>query len=121
MKKNLPEENVEDEIQRFQELAMKILIPMDLVINRLHRRDTVRNLYFALADSRERLIQFLNIKKIDSFVAINLQLNQLLNKLTRLNQDSQFSEKEAVKLISMVAEWRSLIYEEVREMTKTGF
>lgn len=114
-------ENVEEEIKRFQELAVKILIPMDLVINRLHRRDSVRNLYFALADSRERLIQFLNIKKIDSFVAINLQMNNLLNKITKLNQNSSFTESESLKLIVMISGWRSQIYEAVREMTKNGY
>ena len=117
----MSEENIAEEVKRFQEIAMKILIPMDLVINRLHRRDNVRNLYFALADSRERLIQFLNIKKIDSFVAINLQMNFLLNKITKLDMDSEFSESESLKLIIMVAEWRSLVYEAVREMTKNGF
>jgi hypothetical protein len=117
----MSEENVEEEIKRFKELALKILIPMDLVINRIHRRDSVRSLYFALADSRERLIQFLNIKKIDSFVAINLQMNHLLNKITKLDQESRFSESESIKLITMISEWRSQVYEAVREMTKNGF
>ncbi|MHA1264427.1 MAG: hypothetical protein ACTSRS_04250 [Candidatus Helarchaeota archaeon] len=116
----MSEDNIAEEIKRFQELAVKILIPMDIVINRLHRRDNVRNLYFALADSRERLIQFLNRRKIDSFVAINLQMNYLLNKITKLDQESQFSEAESVKLIMMVSEWRAKIYEAVREMTKNG-
>ncbi len=117
----MTEEDVTEEEKRFQEIAVKILIPMDLVINRLHRRDNVRNLYFALADSRERLIQFLNIKKIESFVGINLQMNYLLNKITKLDQDSEFSESESLKLITMVSQWRSQIYEAVREMTKNGF
>ncbi|MFX1298342.1 MAG: hypothetical protein ACFFD2_26240 [Promethearchaeota archaeon] len=115
------DESVEEEIKRFQDLAVKILIPIDLVINRLHRRDSVRNLYFALADSRERLIQFLNIKKIDIFVAINLQMNKFLNKITQLDQNSRFTESESLKLITMVSQWRSQIYEAVREMTKNGF
>ncbi|MHA1276731.1 MAG: hypothetical protein ACTSQI_15330 [Candidatus Helarchaeota archaeon] len=117
----MPTENVEEMIKRFNELGEKILIPIDLVINRLHRRENIRSIYFALADSRERLIQFLNIKKIDNFVMINLQMNNLLNKITRLDQESQFSETESLKLISMVATWRSMIYEAVRDMTKNGF
>ena len=116
----MSEEKVTEEIKRFQELAVKILIPMDLVINRLHRRETVRSLYFALADSRERLIQFLNIKKIAEFVAINLQMNQLLNKITKLDQESHFSESESLKLIITISEWRSLIYNAVVSMTKDG-
>ena len=117
----MPDENVEVEIKRFQELGERILTPIDLVINRLHRRSTVRDLYFALADTRERLIQFLNVKKIDNFVIINLQMNNLLNKITKLDQDSHFSETETLKLITKVSEWRSQIYEAVREMTKNGF
>ena len=117
----MPDENVEVEIKRFRELGERILTPIDLVINHLHRRERVRRLYFALADSRERLIQFLNVKKVDSFVVINLQMNTLLNKITKLDQDSHFSESESLKLIVMVSEWRSQIYEAVREMTKDGF
>ena len=116
----MPDDTVTEEIKRFQELAVKILIPMDLVINRIHRRDSVRSLYFALADSRERLIQFLNVKKIDEFVAINLQMNQILNKMTKIDQDSQFSETESLKLITMISEWRSSIYQAVLSMTKNG-
>ena len=117
----MPEDPIEDQIKRFKELGEKILIPMDLVINRLHRRENIRSIYFSLADSRERLIQFLNIKKIDDFVMINLQMNNLLNKITRLDQETQFSESEALKLIEMIATWRSMIYEAVRDMTQNGF
>lgn len=117
----MADDHIAEEVKRFQELAVKILIPMDLVINRLHRRENVRSLYFSLADSRERLIQFLNIKKIESFVGINLQMNVLLNKITKLDQNSQFSESESLKLISTIANWRSLIYEAVREMTENGY
>ncbi len=116
----MTEEEVGEEIKRFQELATKILIPMDLVINRIHRRQNVRSLYFALADSRERLIQFLNVKRIEEFVMINLQMNNLLNKLTKLDQNSKFSENESLKLIMMISEWRSMIYNAVVSMTKEG-
>jgi hypothetical protein len=117
----MPEKEENEKAQRFQDLATKILMPMDMVINGLHRRDNVRTLYFALADSRERLIQFLNIKKIDSFVAINLQMNQTLNKITQIDQDSPLTESESLKLIIMVSDWRFQIYEAVREMTHGGF
>ncbi|MHA1651542.1 MAG: hypothetical protein ACTSYB_15230 [Candidatus Helarchaeota archaeon] len=117
----MADENIEEEIKRFQELGEKILIPIDIVINRLHRRESVRRLYFALADSRERLIQFLNIKKIDSFVIILLQMNQLLNKITQIDQDSYFSDSESLKLIMMISKWRSTIYQAVVSMTKNGY
>ncbi len=117
----IADENIEEEIKRFQELGEKILIPIDIVINRLHRRESVRRLYFALADSRERLIQFLNIKKIDSFVIILLQMNQLLNKITQIDQDSYFSDSESLKLIMMISKWRSTIYQAVVSMTKNGY
>jgi len=117
----MQDQNLDEMIKRFQDLAVKILIPMDQVINRLHRRESIRRFYFALADSRERLIQFLNIKRIDNFVGILLKMNQLLTKITKFDPDSQFSEDESVKLIIQLAEWRSLIYLAVVNMTKDGY
>ncbi len=108
-------------VKRFTELAVKILIPMDQVINRLHRRENIRRFYFALADSRERLIQFLNIKKIDDFVIVLLKMNQLLNKITKINPESQFSDEEASNLIIQIADWRSLIYQAVVDMSTNGY
>ncbi|NVM31367.1 MAG: hypothetical protein HWN65_21185 [Candidatus Helarchaeota archaeon] len=117
----MSEEKISQEIKRFQEITMKILIPMDVVINRIHRRETIREIYFALADSRERLIQFLNLKRIQEFVIINLQMNSFLNKIIKLDQDSEFTESESLKLITMISEWRSMIYEAVVSMTKNGY
>jgi len=117
----MQDQNLDEMIKRFQELAVKILVPMDQVINRLHRRECIRRFYFALADSRERLIQFLNIKKIDDFVIILLKMNQLLNKITKIDPGSQFSENDSLKLIIQLAEWRASIYQVVVAMSKDGY
>jgi hypothetical protein len=117
----MQDEKLDALVKRFTELAVKILIPMDQVINRLHRRENIRRFYFALADSRERLIQFLNIKKIDEFVIILLKMNQLLNKITKINPESQFSDEEASNLILQLAVWRSSIYQAVVDMSTNGY
>jgi len=93
-------------------LAQRILIPLDKAINKIHLQLTVRDVYFAIADARERLIQFVglpNKEKVKDLMPILLQKNQLLNKLTKLPQKATFNDALTAKVIEPIIRWRKTI------------
>ncbi len=107
-------EIVKDEAddEEYIKLAQRILIPLDKAINKIHLQLTIRDVYFAIADARERLIQFIglpNKEKVKDLMPILLQTNILLNKLIKLPQKATFNDALTAKVIEPIIRWRKII------------
>ncbi|NHI93186.1 MAG: hypothetical protein EAX96_11845 [Candidatus Lokiarchaeota archaeon] len=103
---------VEADDEEYIKLAQRILIPLDKAINKIHLQLTIRDVYFAIADARERLIQFIglpNKEKVKDLMPILLQTNILLNKLTKLPQKATFNDALTAKVIEPIITWRKTI------------
>ena len=101
-------------------LAQTILIPLDKALNKIHQKQTVRDVYFAIADARERLIQFVglpNKDKVKSLMPILLQTNILLNKMIKLPQKANFNDKLTFLVIEPIINWRKLINEVIMDLS----
>ena len=101
-------------------LAMKILTPLDKALNTIHMHEPVRKVYFALADSRERLIQFTSLPNHDitkNLMPILIQMNHLLNTITRFDQNAAFDEKKEFQVVETIIKWRTLTHDVILELS----
>ena len=117
--------------EEYSNIALKILVPLDKAINKIHMKNTVREVYFALADAREKLIQFVNLpnkyKKNDELngivqklLPVLLQMNLLLNQMIKSwPKDRNFTDKMTSLVIERFIVWRTAITE-VTEALSTG-
>ncbi|TFF86127.1 MAG: hypothetical protein EU551_02450 [Promethearchaeota archaeon] len=99
----------EEENDKFIEHVLTLLNPLDDALNKIILSKNVRTIYFALADSRERLIQFLGKKKVNELVPVLLQMNLWLNKLTRVEQNKNLGFKDIKTIIPQVLKWRKIV------------
>ncbi len=102
------------------QLAQRILIPLDKALNKIHLKLTIRDVYFAIADARERLIQFVglpNKDKVKDLMPILIQTNKLLNKLTKLPQDAHFNDKLTFLVIEPIITWRKTINDVIMHLS----
>jgi len=107
----------EDDRDEFIIHVIKLLNPLDDALNKIILAESVRTIYFALADSRERLIQFLSKKKVNELVPVLLQMNVWLNKLTRIEQDKSIGNSEARTIIPQVIKWRKIVRNVIIDLT----
>lgn len=117
---NSSSDDVNSTDSEYIKLALKILKPLDKAINIIHSHEPVRKVYFALADSRERLIQFTSLPNLETtknLMPILLQMNLLLNKISKLNQDAEFDEKKEFEILELIIEWRSLTQSVILELS----
>ncbi|MHA1299242.1 MAG: hypothetical protein ACTSO9_07405 [Candidatus Helarchaeota archaeon] len=103
----------------YLELALRILTPLDKALNTIHLHEPVRKVYFALADSRERLIQFTSLPHAitKNLMPVLIQMNRLLNTITRLNQDSPFDEIKEYQIVETIIKWRTLTKNIILELS----
>ena len=104
----------------YLELALRILTPLDKALNTIHLHEAVRKVYFALADSRERLIQFTSLPNNEitkKLMPILIQMNLLLNNITRLDQDAAFDEKKEFQIVETIISWRTLTKSVILELS----
>ena len=97
--------------------VLKLLNPLDDALNKIILAKTVRTIYFALADSRERLIQFLGQKKVNELVPVLLQMNLWLNRLTRAEQDKNMGYNDVKTIIHQVIKWRKIVRDVIINLT----
>ncbi len=112
--------NPEGSRNEYLRLAMKILTPLDKALNIIHLHEPVRKVYFALADSRERLIQFTSLPNHEitkNLMPILIQMNRLLNTITRLKQDDPFDERKEFQIVEHIIKWRSLTHDVILELS----
>ncbi|MBD3227231.1 MAG: hypothetical protein GF329_03500 [Candidatus Lokiarchaeota archaeon] len=109
------DENMEND--EFINHVIKLLNPLDDALNKIILSKDVRTIYFALADSRERLIQFLSKKKINELVPVLLQMNLWLNKLTRVEQNKNMGYNEVKSIIPRVLKWRKIVRNVIIDLT----
>ena len=98
----------------------KILTPLDKALNIIHLHEPVRKVYFALADSRERLIQFTSLPNHEitkNLMPILIQMNRLLNTISRLRQDDPFDERKEFQIVEHIIKWRSLTKDVILELS----
>jgi len=108
------EDQYKDEFIRH---AIKLLNPLDDALNKIILSKSIRTIYFALADSRERLIQFLSKKKVNELVPVLLQMNVWLNRLTRSEQDKNISYNDVKSIIPQVLRWRKIVRNVLIDLT----
>ncbi|MFX1453523.1 MAG: hypothetical protein ACFFCM_22020 [Promethearchaeota archaeon] len=104
-------------------LAMKILTPLDKALNTIHMHEPVRKVYFALADSRERLIQFTSLPNHEitkNLMPILIQMNHLLNTITRFDQNAAFDEKKEFQVVETIIKWRTLTHDVILELSESS-
>jgi len=104
----------------YLKLALKILTPLDKALNIIHLHEPVRKVYFALADSRERLIQFTSLPDnslTKKLMPVLMQMNRLLNKITKLDQDAEFDEKKEFQIVETIITWRTLTNNVILELS----
>ncbi|MHA1144112.1 MAG: hypothetical protein ACTSRW_05185 [Candidatus Helarchaeota archaeon] len=122
-------ENFSGIVQEYKELAIKILVPLDKAINKIHMGETVREVYFALAASREILIQFVNLPNkfkendelnaiVQKLLPILLQMNLILNQMLQWPQKKNFNNSLTFKVIERFVVWRAAIEEVVQELSE---
>ena len=119
IKINKNEVDGQPDVEYFRQLAEKILTPLDVAMNEIHAHEVIRKIYFSLADSRERLIQFMGKKpEIAILRQVLLQMNYLLNKLFNM-QNTPCSADLEYEIITSVVQWRSIVHEVIRNLSKT--
>lgn len=111
--------SVKNPDSEYLELALRILTPLDRALNTIHLHEPVRKVYFALADSRERLIQFTSLPHAitKNLMPVLIQMNQLLNTITRLNQDSPFDERKEFQIVETIIRWRTMTRDVILELS----
>ncbi len=97
--------------------VIQLLNPLDDALNKIILTKSVRTIYFALADSRERLIQFLSKKKVNELVPVLLQMNVWLNRLTRIEQDKKIEFNNVKSIIPQVLKWRKIVRNVLIDLT----
>ncbi|MHA1786408.1 MAG: hypothetical protein ACTSVY_15695 [Candidatus Helarchaeota archaeon] len=103
---------IEADDEEYIKLAQRILTPLDKALNKIHLKLTIRDVYFAIADAREKLIQFVglpNKEKVKDLMPILIQTNKLLNKMTKLPQEAHFNDKLTFLIIEPIINWRKTI------------
>ncbi|NVM01390.1 MAG: hypothetical protein HWN67_03590 [Candidatus Helarchaeota archaeon] len=119
-KPNSNSDNSKNTKAEYLRLALKILTPLDKALNIIHLHEPVRKVYFALADSRERLIQFTSLPNHEitkNLMPILIQMNRLLNTITRLRQDDPFDERKEFQIVEHIIKWRSLTKDVILELS----
>ncbi|MHA1380020.1 MAG: hypothetical protein ACTSRG_16740 [Candidatus Helarchaeota archaeon] len=118
---NTSSDNSKNPDSEYLELALRILTPLDRALNTIHLHEPVRKVYFALADSRERLIQFTSMPHeiTKNLMPILIQMNHLLNTITRLNQDSPFDERKEYQIIETIINWRTMTKNVILELSSS--
>ena len=107
----------EEKKDEFINHVIRLLNPLDAALNKIILSKSIREIYFALADSRERLIQFLHNRKINELVPVLLQMNLWLNKLTRAEQDKNIGYNEVKSIIPRVLKWRKTVRNVIIELS----
>ncbi|MHC1591186.1 MAG: hypothetical protein ACXQS8_03805 [Candidatus Helarchaeales archaeon] len=121
-------ENHSGIVKEYQELAVKILVPLDKAINKIHMSETIREVYFALAASREVLIQFVNLpnkykenEELNSIVQrllpVLLQMNLILNQMIRWPQKKTFNNSLTFKVIERFITWRAAVESVINDLS----
>lgn len=115
--------------EEYTNLALKILAPLDKAINKIHMGQSVREVYFALAASREILIQFVNLPNqykendelndiVRRLMPVLLQMNLMLNQLVRWPQKKSFTNHMTFQVIERFVVWRAAIEEVIGDLSK---
>ena len=122
-------ENLSNCAQEYTSLAMRILVPLDKAINKIHMGETVREVYFALAASREVLIQFVNLPNkfkenddlnaiVQRLLPVLLQMNLILNQMITWPQKKNFSNSLTFKVIERFVVWRASVEEVIDDLSR---
>ena len=116
---NTGSEKLKNPDSEFLTLALRILTPLDKAINTIHLHEPVRKVYFALADSRERLIQFTSLPHeiTKNLMPVLIQMNRLLNTITRLDQNAAFNTRMEYSVVESIISWRTLVKEVIMELS----
>ena len=115
-------------VQEYQNLAIKILVPLDKAINKIHMGETVREVYFALAAAREVLIQFVNLPNkykekdnlneiVQRLLPVLLQMNLILNQMINWPQKRNFNNSLTFKVIERFVVWRASVEEVIHALS----
>ena len=112
-------ENLKSPDSEYLELALRILTPLDKAINTIHLHEPVRKVYFALADSRERLIQFTSLPHeiTKNLMPVLIQMNRLLNTITRLDQNATFDTRKEFQVVETIINWRTRVQDIILELS----
>jgi len=103
--------------EEFIKHVIQLLNPLDDALNKIILSKNVRSIYFALADSRERLIQFLSQKKVSELVPILLQMNLWLNRLNKISPDQNIDYGNVKSIIPEVLKWRKTVRNVLIDLT----